>query len=185
MGLFVVRAVALWTGNKTNLSAAAHGPVLWGCSGAQVWGCKSSQSHVSSPATIPKQEMLAQAQTMLEQTGIAENHQVVTACSSCSTHSSAVPLAAIPGVADPAPQTCTPSCRQHPVSHCPQSRGLPGPCLPLLHCQSLYSHLEKQLLPGSWVQGNGRARSPAQGRAAAQHGHIILDETCCYVHQVL
>lgn len=81
---------------------------VWGCSGAHMWGCKSSQSRIGSPVTIPKQEMLSQAQTTLERMGIAENHQVVTACSSCSTHSPAVPLAAIPGVGRASPaDLCT------------------------------------------------------------------------------
>lgn len=158
--------------------------VLWGCSGVQLWGCKSSQSHVGSPLTISKQEMLSQAQTMLQQMGIAENHQVVTACSSCSTHSPAVPVAAVPGVGRSSP--ADPSAGSTLVSHCPQSRGLPGPCLPLHHCQSPCRHLEKHscsLALGS----QGMAGPGAQLRAGLQHSMatLILGETCCYVHQVL
>lgn len=140
---------------------------VWGCSGAHMWGCKSSQSCVGSPVTIPKQEMLSQVQTVLEKMGIDGNHQVMTACSSCSTHSPAVPLAAISGVGRSSPADLCTCAGSTLVSHCPQSGGLPGPCLPLHHCQSPTVTWKNRAAPLPLVPGNGRAWSPAQGRGCS------------------
>lgn len=155
------------------ISAAAHGPglgqTLHCCVGLQWGSCvglQGSQSLLSSPVPIPKQEMLSQVQTMLEQMGIAENHQVVTARLSCSTHSPAVPLAAIPGVGRSSPADLLTL-----VSHCPQSRGFPGPCLPLPHCHSPCSHLGK-LSRSLGSQGMAEPGAQLRAEAAAQHGHI-------------
>lgn len=77
-------------GDTIGPSAAACGSVpsqtprccARGCSGAPAWGCRGSRSCSSSPVTVPKPQILSQAQRMLEQTGAAESDPLVTASAS-------------------------------------------------------------------------------------------------------
>lgn len=165
-----MRQISLWL--LTALGLGRPCIAVWDCSGAPVWGCKISQSCVGSPVTIPKQEMLSQAQTMVQQMGMAENHQVVTACSSCSTHSPAAPLAAIPGVGRSSPaDLCTllqaaPWC--HPVPRAPTA---------------IWKNRA-----ASWPSGprEWQGQEPSSGQRL-QHSvaTLMLGKTRCYVHQVL